>query len=208
MRARVDSRAGKTLGFWGVDMDSAGHYSRGMESPRNLNQIFGKLFKRTGDKAERAPEKNPSPAPAAAKQMDLGDFIRDALLDIIRGIRQAQVDSRHGAIINPPLKMVFQKNEHGAADDRLDMDNLRSASLIATHYQGHADIINFDLAITVESSSAEATESTKAAGGGLKIHVVSAGVDVAGKKLRDEKTTQSNVSRIQFRVPVQFPTGR
>jgi len=71
---------------------------------------------------------------------------------------------------------------------------------------GVADIIEFDVAITVESSETEGSESAKKGEGGLRIHVVSAGIDVQNKNTSSGTTSQSNVSRIKFRVPVQFAT--
>ncbi len=114
--------------------------------------------------------------------MDLKEFVRDALVDVIEGIAEAQKKSPGGAKINPPLKREWIKNDRGRGEEQLDSENLKNANMLATHYEGgFADIIEFDLAITVESSSTDEQEATKQGGGGVKIHVVSAGVDIGSR---------------------------
>ena len=143
-----------------------------------------------------------------SKYMDLKEFVRDALIDVVEGIRAAQLQRPGDAIINPSLKTMRGINDSGLIKSELDFNNLKNANLIATdHYNGFADIIEFDLAITVESSSLEEKEGSKKGEGGLKIHVVAAEIGIASKQTNKTEDSRSNVSRIKFRVPVQLPTS-
>src|SRR5437867_2976781 len=93
-----------------------------------------------------------------ATHMDLREFVRDALIQICSGVSDAQ-GKASGAIINPKLKkMPFDKDK---PDSRysLEPDNLKNANMLATNYaDGHADIIEFDVALTVESSEKAGSE--------------------------------------------------
>jgi hypothetical protein len=78
--------------------------------------------------------------------MDLQAFVREALVQIIMGITEAQAALPPGAKINPRLR------EHQVKPDGLthlrrevDRENLRSAGLIATYADKFADIIEFDV---------------------------------------------------------------
>lgn len=64
--------------------------------------------------------------------------------------------------------------------------------------------VKFDIAVTVtDTSSSEAGTSSKK-GGGLKISVLRAEADLGTEKQSAEERARSEVSRIQFNVPVYF----
>jgi hypothetical protein len=142
--------------------------------------------------------------------MDLKEFVQDVLVQIIQGVSDAQRKlGVSTAKINPPLAEKAEQTPGGQWYSTIDKDNLHAANLIATHYAGgYADIVDFDVAITVESSGKETSESAKGGDGGLKLHVVSAGISVQSKQSSATESTQSNVSRIKFRIPVQLPLSR
>jgi hypothetical protein len=136
--------------------------------------------------------------------MDLREFVRDALLQIVEGVHDAQQQASGSAIINPRLAEKWMKDEKGGGYAQIDPENLHGANLIATNSGTFADVVDFDIAITVESTGKESTEEGKAGEGGLKLHVLSAGVNLSSKKGSSNENTQGQVSRIKFRVPVQF----
>jgi hypothetical protein len=139
--------------------------------------------------------------------MDLKEFVQDVLVQIVEGVSTAQRKlGTSTAKINPPLAQKAEQAPGGQWHSTIDKENLHAANLIATHYaDGYADIIEFDVAITVESSGKEDSESEKSGDGGVKLHVLSAGISVQSKQSSSSESTQSNVSRIKFRVPVQLP---
>jgi len=138
--------------------------------------------------------------------MDLQEFVRDALIQITEGVSNAQ-QKAHGAIINPTLKLMPFKKDSPEARHTLEPENLKGANLLATNYsEGHADLIEFDVAITVTSAERKGSEvggKTKIEG---KIIVASADVELQGKRTKETEHSTSHVSRIKFRVPVQFKT--
>ena len=95
-------------------------------------------------------------------------------MKIVQGVSDAQ--KKLGttiAKINPPLAQKAEKDVQGNWYSAIDKENLHAANLIATHYaNSHADIVEFDVAITVESSGKESSESTKGGDSGLRLHVI------------------------------------
>lgn len=137
--------------------------------------------------------------------MDLKDFVRDALVQIVTGISEARQLSQGKALINPRLKLADRKT---ASDPMhaLDAENLKQAGLLQTNYgDSHADMFEFDVAITVEKSNSAESEGTKKGESGLKIAIVSAGVDIAKTNSEKSEESRSHVSRVKFRVPVMLP---
>jgi len=113
--------------------------------------------------------------------MKLDEFVKTVMIDILNGIRAAQRDYDTGAFI-----VAQEIGEHDyASHDRVK----RSKGLSST-------IIDFDIAISAEESSAASGE------GGLKILGMGAGVsgDIASK--------DSRVTRIQFAIPVILPISQ
>jgi hypothetical protein len=142
--------------------------------------------------------------------MDLKEFVQDILVQIVQGVSEAQKElGTSTAKINPLLAHKPEQAPNGEWYSAIDKDNLHAANLVATYYaDGYADIVDFDVAITVESTGKESSESAKRGDAGLRLHVASANIAVQGKQSSAIESTQSNVSRIKFRIPVQLPRAR
>jgi hypothetical protein len=109
--------------------------------------------------------------------MNLDEFIKEVLTQVISGIRNAQ-QVEGGAFIVP--------SGDGGHDYATHPRVSSSARLKST-------IIDFDIALTAEDSS------KVAGGGGLK--VLGIGANVQG----DKSSKDTTVSRIQFAIPVLLP---
>lgn len=113
--------------------------------------------------------------------MNLDEFVKTALVNILTGIRQAQEADVVGALIVPA--------GIGGHDFATHPRVLNAARLTST-------IVDFDIAVTVEEGS------NIAGGGGLKI----AGF---GAKLDGSTTSKDvSVSRIQFAIPMLLPESQ
>jgi hypothetical protein len=110
--------------------------------------------------------------------MHLKEFVKDALVEIIQGIKAAQDQPGAGGYIAP----------EGVGDHEFPRDGgvLNSQMIVST-------VVKFDVAVTAESSVD--------GGGGakLRIAIVEANLGASG----NSKNTQ--VSRIQFSVPLVMP---
>ena len=113
-----------------------------------------------------------------ADDVSLEEFIKGTLGQILKGVEDTQADSSLKGIVCPATTShSAQKNAFGVTK------NLTPVFLI-----------HFDIAVT----TAESAE--KSAGGGIKMHVVSLGGNVA------KNTADSSVSRVVFDVPLAFHT--
>jgi hypothetical protein len=110
--------------------------------------------------------------------MELREFVKDALIAIVEGVKDAQAELREN--INPKPSAVGEKQ----AGDYGTRTGLRACS------------VQFDVAVTV-------TSEANAEGGG-KVSIWSLG-SAEGKT--GSKDGASTVSRLQFQVPVAFPFG-
>ena len=108
--------------------------------------------------------------------MELKDFVRESLEQIIEAVSEVQAKAPHGARINPRSIMgnppVLRESEHGSLIQQID----------------------FDVAVTAQ-------EGTQTKGG----IAVFAGWIGAGSHGQSTSTSQQ-VSRIKFCVPVLLPT--
>ncbi|TXG94011.1 MAG: hypothetical protein E6R09_18180 [Rhodocyclaceae bacterium] len=111
--------------------------------------------------------------------MNLDEFIKEVLSQIISGVRGAQ-ERDGGALVVPDGDGGHDYAKHTRVSS--------SARIKST-------IVDFDIALTVEDS----TKGT--GGGGLKVFGM--GANVQGE-LSSKDTT---VSRIQFAVPILLPTS-
>ena len=113
--------------------------------------------------------------------MELDTFIESVLVKVLSGIRRAQEDENVGAFVVPGSDggHEYPKNSRVSSSARLK-----------------STIIDFDVAITVESSD------KAEGGGGLKI----AGIGADIKGVTEAKDTK--VSRIQFGVPILLPENQ
>jgi uncharacterized protein YbaR (Trm112 family) len=113
--------------------------------------------------------------------MDLDEFVKSVLVNVLAGIKEAQEAQDVGAFVVPGGDggHEYPKNARVSSNARLK-----------------STIIDFDVAVTVESSD-KAT-----GGGGLRI----AGI---GAKLEGEIASKdTQVSRIQFGVPIMLPENQ
>ena len=113
--------------------------------------------------------------------MELDEFITSVLVKVLSGIRQAQEEENVGAFVVPggDRGHEYPKNARVSSSARLK-----------------STIIDFDVAVTVESSD------KIAGGGGLKIAGI--GADING----ESATKDTRVSRIQFGVPILLPENQ
>ena len=110
--------------------------------------------------------------------MEIREFVRDVLIDIIEGIKEAQTRVGVGGYVAP--------DGIGSHQFAPDSGVHHSSRIIST-------AVKFDMAVTAETS--------KEGGGGVKVRIAVVEADVGGKI--DAKNIQ--VSRIQFSVPVLMP---
>lgn len=119
--------------------------------------------------------------------MDLQNFIKESLVQISKGIEDANEELIHsGASINPPIDIWLKKDYPIYATAAEEGDK--------GHKPG-VHLISFDVALHAESGSQK--------GGGLKVAIASVGVGAEGKATK----TNSSESRIQFEIPMVFPSG-
>lgn len=111
--------------------------------------------------------------------MELKDFIRETLVQIIQGGEEAnRLISPHSTGTVFPLYSTYAG----------------SRSVNAEPKYGYAvESINFDVALT--------TEESRTAEGGVKVAI--AGIGGGTQTVKD--STMSLASRVQFTIPVQYP---
>jgi hypothetical protein len=118
--------------------------------------------------------------------MDLKDFVRESLLEIVAAVQEAQSQTPSGdggARVAP--RLTYQQGIAALLVDNEDGG-------------GQAFVVEFDLSVVVT----EATEMK--AGGGAKVGIVpvfSAKADASGTANEKRAATQ----RIRFSVPVRYP---
>lgn len=112
--------------------------------------------------------------------MELSDFIRTAIHDIVHGVYQANNTCQHvRAEVNPIPR------------------NVQNGTLVAVNEDGKevpVTMIEFDIAVTVGKGS-----ESKA---GLSIFAAAFAIGAAGMSNEDH----SQVHRLKFSVPVRLPT--
>ncbi len=118
--------------------------------------------------------------------MELKDFVKHSILDIAKGIKEANEEALEGDIglIVNPCPIYFRSAGHveyapgGKKDGRTK----------------HVEMIKFDVAVTTSGSA------TAEGGGGINVAGIKLG---ASGEVTDEK---ENGSRIKFEIPVVMPT--
>lgn len=113
--------------------------------------------------------------------MELDEFIKSVLVKVLSGIRQAQDEKSVGAFVVPGGDGGHEYPKNARVSN--------SALLKST-------IIDFDVAITIESSDKTA--------GGSGIRIAGIGADIKG----ESATKDTKVSRIQFGVPILLPENQ
>ncbi len=108
--------------------------------------------------------------------MDLSDFIKETLRDVIAGVAGAQEDAEIGKYIAPTF--------------RFGMDHKEDYRGVFVHGSNNHAVVEFDVAVT--------SETTAGAKGGFKVLVLAAGSV-------DAEHTKGTASRIKFSVPILLP---
>ena len=119
--------------------------------------------------------------------MNLEEFIKTSLEQIISGVRLAQENTRlHGKHVSE-ADVINPKIMYGG-------DSAPKGKYFATVERNLAHFVDFDVAVTVDT--------TADAKGGLNLKVAGIGGFEAGGGKTDR---ESVVSRIKFQVPIQLP---
>jgi hypothetical protein len=112
--------------------------------------------------------------------MELQEFIKESLIQIVEGVSEAQEEVRSkGAVINPTNLQFDSKQIPGTGNTEKDKNISR--------------LIDFDIAVTT-------TEGSKTKGG-IGIHVGMIGLGSTGQS----EAQNSSMSRLKFSVPILFP---
>ena len=115
--------------------------------------------------------------------MELKDFARDTLLDIVQGVKEAQdVCSAEGAIISP--------RDAGIPGSRVNIKG-------KIH---HVQIVDFEAVLGEES-----TEESKMSGKG-KIAVLLSNIGIGGELSNKQEGKNNIMTSIRFSVPVILPS--
>lgn len=135
--------------------------------------------------------------------MDLQEFVSESLTQIIKGIQKAQKDCKStSAKINPKLRhtvVEHEKEKHGSW--RADPEHVKGTGvLLDEHGQYTVSIVEFDIALTADRGTKTVRE-----GSGLKLAVAGFEVGAEGRRGTERNESNSNVSRVIFKIPVKFP---
>src|SRR6266498_573192 len=110
--------------------------------------------------------------------MELREFVRDALVNVIQGIKEAQKLERIGGYVAP---------------DGIESHQFPPNTGVVNNQRITSTVMQFDVAVTAERSKGGGAET------GVRIAVVEA--KIGGKvQLKDIQ-----VSRVQFSVPIILP---
>lgn len=117
--------------------------------------------------------------------IELKDFIKATLLDIVSAIKETQQEAPAGAIIAPTVTSVT----HDAPDIKWDDD--RGHSIISS--------IEFDVAVSASSESAKSNDKS------VGIQVIESVLGFSHKDRECESDSFENISRIKFSIPLVYP---
>lgn len=111
--------------------------------------------------------------------MELKDFIKTAITDIVTAVSELQVElAENGAIVNPPLPHPISNGSVNVGKGNEPIQRL-----------------TFDVALT--------TSETSSADGGVK-----GGVAIFSEKVgAGQQSSSQNISRLSFAIPVVFPVA-
>ena len=113
--------------------------------------------------------------------MELDEFVKTVLENVLSGIREAQDVDGIGPFVIPSMIGGHDYAKHPRVSIK--------AHLTST-------IIDFDIAVTIEESSTVSGE------GGIKV------AGIGAKMEGDSSTKDTRVSRIQFAVPILLPESQ
>lgn len=123
--------------------------------------------------------------------MNLQQFVAETIVEISKGINEANEKSGKESIgvkVNPANSYNDGKNSYIVENDNAKPGNKKNI-----------ENIKFDVAVTVNESEMENGEG----GGGIQI----AGFQVGAKAGMESTSSSQNTSRIQFEIPIVFPTA-
>ncbi|MBD8899684.1 hypothetical protein [Rhodanobacter sp. DHG33] len=110
--------------------------------------------------------------------MELKDFVAQTLTQIIEGVVASQkAVATHGATINPLINPMSDSSKHG----------------FISCYEGFAQVVRFDVALTVTEGM-----GTK---GGIGVFAGPVSLGSSGQS----NSSNSSVSHVQFNVPLILP---
>lgn len=114
--------------------------------------------------------------------MELKDFIKSVILDVADAVKECQDEIANGTIISPM--------------------NVKGEDDIIKTEKGDIKVsyIDFEIAITVN----EEQEDSGNAKAGIKVLSAFLGGSVSGETSSANKTSNENISRIRFSIPVAF----
>ncbi|HEU4430077.1 MAG TPA: hypothetical protein VFT98_15040 [Myxococcota bacterium] len=118
--------------------------------------------------------------------MNLEQFVETCLMQIVSGVRKAQVATRLEGRHHSEADLVNPSIMYSA-------DGAPKGKFFATMERNLVHLVEFDVALTTVSSSDT--------GGGVNLAVAGIGLK-AGASGRDEETA---VSRVKFHVPIALP---
>lgn len=120
--------------------------------------------------------------------MDLKDFVKESIVQIAKGIEEANVElAESEAMVNPMYIIANSESAQSYARTKpRNQDDVNPDAKVVEKVQ-------FDVAVVVESGE----QGTA----GAKLSIASIGIGTEGKKERSNKSE----SRIQFSIPVVYP---
>lgn len=117
--------------------------------------------------------------------VELKDFIKATLLDVVSAIKEAQQEAPAGAIVAP----VVSKLAHDVPDVYWD----------SNHGLSIVSFIDFDVAVSATSGSCKSDDKA------IGIQVIESVLGFAQKSHTKESDSFENVPRIKFSIPVMYP---
>ncbi len=137
--------------------------------------------------------------------MNLQEFICETLVQITRGVSDAQAKAKHGTVINPLLRMVQRTDDRNRRISTIDTDALKGTAVLPTsHGRAVASVVEFDVALRVGSRKSRTASAGSAGVTEVEISVADATLDVSGQSSAAGERDDREISRIKFSVPVQF----
>lgn len=118
--------------------------------------------------------------------MDLKDFVKESLVQISKGIVEANLELQEvGAIINPLHVIVNSDNSQAYGRTGTSQSYHKNSRVV--------EKVEFDVAVVAEEGT-----QTKA---GIKLSVATLGLNAGGQSNASDRSE----SRIKFTIPVVFP---
>lgn len=118
--------------------------------------------------------------------MDLKDFVKESLVQISKGIVEANQELQEiGAIINPLHVIVNSENSQAYGRTGTSPNYHKNSRVV--------EKVEFDVAVVAEEGT-----QTKA---GIKLSVATLGLNAGGQSNASDRSE----SRIKFTIPVVFP---